>query len=82
VLFYRGWGKYTEIRFDSGNFLATSEAKEENPMRHGHLALPEGLDEDLYGHYCSELDWLTNDELDNLLYGEVEKEVTEYGLAE
>jgi hypothetical protein len=51
-------------------------------MRHGHLALPEGLDEDLYGHYCSELDWLTNDELDNLLYGEVEKEVTEYGLAE
>ena len=31
-------------------------------MRHGHLALPEGLDEDLYGHYCPELDWLTKDD--------------------
>ncbi len=49
-------------------------------MRHGHLALPEGLDEDLYGHFCPELDWLTNEELERLMEGE--KELREYGLAE
>ena len=51
-------------------------------MRHGHLALPEGLDEDLYGHYCPELDWLTKDELDSLLDGDMEKEMTAYDLAD
>ncbi|WP_185753708.1 hypothetical protein [Selenomonas sp. AB3002] len=51
-------------------------------MRHGHLALPEGLDEDLYGSYCPELDWLTSDELDSLLDGDMEKEMMTYGLAE
>jgi hypothetical protein len=51
-------------------------------MRHGRLALPEGLDEDLYGHLCPELDWFTKEEMERLLDGEMEKEMTEYGLAE
>ena len=54
--------------------------KGDERMRHGHLALPEGLDEDLYGHLCPEIDWLTNEELERLLDGE--KELREYGLAE
>ena len=42
---------------------------------------PEGLDIELYGHRCPELDWLTAEEKERLMNGEMEKEMTEDGLA-
>ncbi|BAL83054.1 hypothetical protein SELR_13460 [Selenomonas ruminantium subsp. lactilytica TAM6421] len=42
---------------------------------------PEGLDIELYGQRCQELDWLTAEEKERLMNGEREKEMTEDGLA-
>jgi len=50
-------------------------------MRCGHFALPEGLDEALYGHFCPELGWLTEEETESIMNGEAEKGVSADGLA-
>ena len=42
---------------------------------------PENLDQELYGHLCPELEWLTDEEKEQLLSGEMEKGMTEDGLA-
>jgi hypothetical protein len=42
---------------------------------------PEGLDIELYGHRCPEVDWLTEEEREQLMNGEMEMEMTEDGLA-
>ena len=50
-------------------------------MKYGQSSLPEGLDEDLYGHLCPELDWLTEEEMEKIMSGNAEKEVSADGLA-
>ena len=42
---------------------------------------PEELDIELYGQRCPELAWLTAEEKEQLMNGEMEKEMTEDGLA-
>ena len=42
---------------------------------------PEGLDRELYGHLCPELEWLSDEEKEQLLNGEMGREMTEDGMA-
>ena len=42
---------------------------------------PEGLDRELYGHLCPELEWMSDEEKEELLSGEMEREMTEDGMA-
>ena len=41
----------------------------------------EDLDTELYGHLCPEVEWLSDAEKEQLLNGDMEKEMTEDGMA-
>ena len=41
----------------------------------------EGLDRELYGHLCPELEWLSDEEKEQLLNGEMGREMIEDGMA-